>query len=393
MIKVSIIIPVYNVEPYLKEALDSVINQTLKEIEIICIDDCSTDNSFNILEEYSEKDDRIILIKNEQNMGVGYTRNVGEKLAKGEYLHFMDPDDCISLNFYECMYNTGKKYNSDIVNMKTILDVEEYNLNNIDKKLKYDDKEYEANIGLNNIYNSNDCIYFTLWSKLLKRSFLLEKNIFSRENKKGAAYDADFVFRLLLYKPRASFNTGVIYYYRNSRKDSIVNSLHTNCEYFENIIDNYKKTISLFEKEDNSSLDILYINIIDSMLYCFNKFSVKNMSIQYHMLHDFIKDMYIDNNKIDMKSERNAKYYLEYILLKSSEDYNKYILDKIIFDNFKYLEYKIDDLKNEINNLKEDIRKADNWFRLFGINNSKDCLIIIVFGIKISIKKKNDKDI
>lgn len=385
MIKVSVIIPVYNVEPYLKEALDSVINQTLREIEIICIDDCSTDNSYNILEEYAKKDNRIIIIKNEDNMGVGYSRNVGEKLAKGEYIHFMDPDDCISLNFYECMYNTGKKYNSDIINMKTILDVEEYNLN-IDKKLKYDDKEYEAKIGLNNIYNSNNCIYFTLWSKLLKRSFLFENNIFSRENKKGAAYDSDFVFRLLLYKPKASFNMEVIYYYRRFRKYSIIDLLQTNTEYLKNIIDNYKKTISLFEENDNSLLDILYINIIDSVLYCFNKFSVKDMTIQYYMLHDFIKDIYIDSNKIDMKSERNAKYYLEYILLKTSEDYNKYILNKKIFDNFNNLEYKI-------NNLKEDIKKADNWFRLFGINNSKDSLILILFGIKISIKKKNDKDI
>lgn len=368
MIKVSVIVPVYNVEDYLIECLTSIINQTLKEIEIICIDDCSTDGSYSILEEYAKKDYRIILIKNEENMGVGYTRNVGEKLAKGEYIHFMDPDDCISLNFYECMYNTAKKYNSDVVNIKNILNIEKYN-----KTRKYNNKEYEADVGLNNMYSFKDSIYFTLWSKLLKTSFLLENNILSRENKKGAAYDSDFVFRLLLYKPKSSFNTGVIYYYRSYRKDSIVNSLQTNGEYFENIIDNYKDTISLFKKIDDTLLDILYINIIDSILYCFNKLSIKDMSIKYNILHDFVKDMHVDYNKIDIKSERNAKYYSEYILLKTSEDYDKYEFNKITFD--------------KVNNCESNIKQNNNWLRLFGINNSKDCLVIILFGIKILIKK------
>ena len=101
MIKVSVIIPVYNVEPYLKEALDSVINQTLREIEIICIDDCSTDNSYNILEEYAKKDNRIIIIKNEENLGVGISRNKGIRLSKGEYIGFVDGDDYIVNNYFE----------------------------------------------------------------------------------------------------------------------------------------------------------------------------------------------------------------------------------------------------------------------------------------------------
>lgn len=120
MIKISVIIPVYNVEEYLKECLDSVINQTLKEIEIICIDDCSTDSSYSILEEYAKKDSRIVLIKNKENMGVGYNRNIGIKEAKGEYIGFIDSDDYISEDYYENLYNTAKKYNSDVVNTLNI---------------------------------------------------------------------------------------------------------------------------------------------------------------------------------------------------------------------------------------------------------------------------------
>lgn len=92
MPKVSVIIPVYNVEKYLRECLDSVVNQTLKDIEIICINDGSTDNSLQILEEYTQKDNRIKII-DKKNEGVGKARNDGIKKAQGEFVCFIDPDD------------------------------------------------------------------------------------------------------------------------------------------------------------------------------------------------------------------------------------------------------------------------------------------------------------
>lgn len=90
--KVSVIIPVYNVEEYLRECLDSVVNQTLKEIEIICVDDGSTDNSLEILKEYAQKDNRITVIK-QRNSGSGTARNCGINIAKGDFIAFMDSDD------------------------------------------------------------------------------------------------------------------------------------------------------------------------------------------------------------------------------------------------------------------------------------------------------------
>lgn len=95
MIKVSVIIPVYNVEKYLEECLDSIINQTLKEIEIICIDDGSTDSSLNVLENYKKKDKRIIVLQ-QQNLGAGAARNKGLDLARGKYLSFLDADDFLN---------------------------------------------------------------------------------------------------------------------------------------------------------------------------------------------------------------------------------------------------------------------------------------------------------
>lgn len=189
MIKVSVIIPVYNVEEYLKECLDSVINQTLKEIEIICIDDCSTDSSYSILEEYAKKDSRIVLIKNKENMGVGYNRNIGIKEAKGEYIGFIDSDDYISEDYYENLYNTAKKYNSDVVNTLNVSNDKEGNIfnywchiDNFVKIKKY--YEYESNNLFNNVdFYSKYLVTFNPVNKIFLKKFILDKDIYFIEKK------------------------------------------------------------------------------------------------------------------------------------------------------------------------------------------------------------------
>jgi glycosyltransferase involved in cell wall biosynthesis len=113
-LKVSLIIPVYNVEKYLRKCLDSVINQTLKEIEIICIDDGSTDNSLNILKEYKNKDNRFIILT-QKNQKQGAARNRGLNIAQAPYIMFLDSDDWLELNTLEIFYSTMEYQKSDIV--------------------------------------------------------------------------------------------------------------------------------------------------------------------------------------------------------------------------------------------------------------------------------------
>ena len=113
--KISVIIPVYNAEKYLERCLDSACKQTLQDIEIICVDDCSTDGSFEILKKYSKNYKNLIVIKLEKNQGESAARNAGLSAAKGEYLAFMDNDDEIDLNFYEKLYEKAAKTNADIV--------------------------------------------------------------------------------------------------------------------------------------------------------------------------------------------------------------------------------------------------------------------------------------
>ncbi|MDE5616135.1 MAG: glycosyltransferase [Alphaproteobacteria bacterium] len=113
-IRISVIVPVYNVAPYLARCLDSLVAQTLSDIEIICIDDKSTDNSLEILHEYENKYPQIHVIALDKNSGVATARNAGIDAARGEYLGFVDSDDYVDTDFYEKLYATAKKENADM---------------------------------------------------------------------------------------------------------------------------------------------------------------------------------------------------------------------------------------------------------------------------------------
>ena len=115
MIKVSVIVPVYNVENYLVKCLDSLVHQTLKDIEIIVVNDGSPDNSQNIIDTYVKKYPKKIKAFSKKNGGQGSARNYGLKYAKGEYIAFVDSDDYVDLDMFFKMYNKAKEDNSDIV--------------------------------------------------------------------------------------------------------------------------------------------------------------------------------------------------------------------------------------------------------------------------------------
>ena len=111
-VSISVIVPVYNVEQYLARCLDSIVNQSFKNLEIICINDGSTDNSLEILKNYAAKDPRILII-DQENKGQAAARNEGLKSAHGKYIGFVDSDDWIDPNFFEMLYNAAEKYQAD----------------------------------------------------------------------------------------------------------------------------------------------------------------------------------------------------------------------------------------------------------------------------------------
>ena len=177
--KISVIIPV-KIEDYLSECLESVIKQTLKEIEIICVDDGSTDHSLNILKTYAEKDKRITVIKQE-NLHSGVARNTGLSVAKGKYLSFLDSDDYFELDMLEKMYEKIERKQSDIIicKCKTLdLDTGELNEVKFNNSLKLDLIPETDPFSVYDI--SKDIFQFIegwAWDKLFRTEFILSNNI------------------------------------------------------------------------------------------------------------------------------------------------------------------------------------------------------------------------
>ena len=103
--KISIIMPVYNVAPFVAKALQSCVEQSFRDIEIICVDDCGQDESMDIVEEFAKKDERIRIVRNKQNLGLLHVRFEGTKIARGEYIMFLDSDDFLDSRACEIAYN------------------------------------------------------------------------------------------------------------------------------------------------------------------------------------------------------------------------------------------------------------------------------------------------
>lgn len=215
MIKVSIIVPVYNVEQYLRKCLDSLINQTLKDIEIICINDGSTDNSRVILQEYAMKDNRI-KVRSQENAGVSNARNNGLKIAKGEYIGFCDSDDWIEANFYEKLYNSATKYNADIAATNII----KVRKNKFRKFLSFNStgiyEDFKEKLEICDIPD-----YSYIMNKIYKTLPLKESKLLFEE---GRTYeDMIFSVQILLYLKRLVTVPDTNYYYL-SRNNSIVHT-------------------------------------------------------------------------------------------------------------------------------------------------------------------------
>lgn len=178
MCRVSVIIPVYNEEQYLRECLDSVCAQTMKDIEIICVDDGSTDASCDILEEYVRKDNRVS-VYHQQNQFAGIARNNGLGHATGEYIAFLDCDDFFAPDNLECMYNQAKKMDADICVCKANRLDETYNVCAANRADMVKARVPESN--LFNIHtNSKYILNFTntvIWTKLFRRAFLERENL------------------------------------------------------------------------------------------------------------------------------------------------------------------------------------------------------------------------
>ncbi len=217
--RISVIVPVYNSKKYLNQCIDSIIAQTLYDIEIICVDDGSNDGSSLILDKYAEKDGRIRVI-HKPNAGYGNSINVGVRAARGKYIGIVESDDYISRNMFEELYVAAIENELDMVKS--------------DCYFTWDSKEYYAYRHIekmdgfyDRVLTSKDrCVFFGFfmnsWCGIYKRSFLLQNNIVHHESPGASFQDNGFWLQIMYHVDRAMWISKPLYYYRQDNENASV---------------------------------------------------------------------------------------------------------------------------------------------------------------------------
>lgn len=308
MPEVSIIVPVYNVEPYLEKCLDSIINQTFKNIEIICIDDCSTDNSLKILENYALKDARIKVIKNKKNSGAAISRNYGLDLANAEYIYFMDSDDWIDKGYIKELLLNIKKSGCDIAFNSTILYAyENKTAQFFTNQIKNIPKNGKIITDKNNIM-SLPCM---AWCRLYKKSFLNKNNIKWLDI--PVANDLVFHYISEIYTDKIWVYSGLPYYYRQrpnglSRQDALLREP--------------KAIEKIFKFYQNQNL----LNKINFKLFTMHPSFVLQNEAQYSAYKKYFKEIHnIYKNTINKYNNFDRYIFNAIVNTKNFEDFkNKY---------------------------------------------------------------------
>lgn len=220
MPKVSVVVPVYNVEKYLKECIDSILNQTLEDIEIICVNDGSTDSSLDILNDYAKKDSRIIVI-NKSNSGYGHTMNMGLNAANGEYIGIIESDDFADKNMFEDLYKLAKEYDADIVKGDW------YNYWSKNKFARKNNRISSAKaFKITNSKQDKSLLRInpSVWSAIYKKEFLNKYNIRFLETPGASYQDLAFSFKVFALAEKVILTDKAYLYYRQDNMNSSVKS-------------------------------------------------------------------------------------------------------------------------------------------------------------------------
>lgn len=301
--KISVIVPVYNTERYLERCLNSIINQNFFEIEIIIINDCSSDNSLKIIKKYMNMDQRIVLINKEKNEGLSAARNSGIKIAKGEYIFHIDSDDWIEQNYFKDMYEYAIENKADIVISDYYKDFDNGELIYIQdqKGCKY--KEITKKQAIENIFLSKG--YPAVWNKLIKRELYTENKI---KHPNGISLGEDLaVTPKLMYCAKKIVKINKAYYHYIQNEASITKS------------QNFNKILDIY-----SVLNLLTDFFKNTQIILSKEFKISQLNWLYHTKYDLsnLEYMKILNDylymikKCDINKILSSKLKLVVIILK-----------------------------------------------------------------------------
>ncbi len=312
-IKVSVIIPVYNTEKYLSQCLDSVLGQTLCEIEVICVDDGSTDGSVDILNKYAEKDSRVTVL-HQQNQYAGAARNRGMKIARGEYLIFLDSDDFFDNTLLEKSYNQakavggadivlfgGKKFNTE---NNEFIDAPHF----LREKLLPSEPVFSPSDIADNLYKlATPCP----WSKLFRRTYLEENGLQFQHLRNSE--DIYFVYLAMSLAKSITYVKEKLVYYRIGRPEKLSNNLDTDPALF---LEGYEALYEDLNKYDIfENLEYTFTNsVLDGCVYYLGL--SKNMESRFKISEAFL-----------------APAFTEMDLLNHPDDYYDHLSDAIYVRN------------------------------------------------------------
>ena len=231
MPKVSVIVPIYNVEKYLEKCINSLLSQTLEDIQIILVNDGSKDNSGNIAREYEKNNKNRIIYVEKENGGLSDARNHGLKYATGDFIAFLDSDDYIEKNAYEEMYNKAIEENADYVECDFIWEFP--NKIRVDKQYPYKNKKEMLSF-----------VRVVAWNKLIKRQLITDNNL---EFPKGLRYeDVEFAYKLIPFINKFAYVDKPFIHYVQ-REGSIANVQNERTAEIFTVLDN----VIEFYKENN----------------------------------------------------------------------------------------------------------------------------------------------
>lgn len=375
---ISVIVPVYNVEKYLSTCLDSILNQTFSNIEIICVNDGSTDRSRKILEYYQYKDCRIKIV-DKVNGGLSSARNAGMRVAQGEFFSFIDSDDWVENTMLEKLYNNITSLNTDIA----ICGVHQYD----ETRQCIDDSNLYYTLGFfNETFDNRDFSYKDVkpflmdvcvmaWNKLYRRSLIEKCNAWFPD---GLIFeDGPFFFTIFFQTERVSIVRDFLYFYRVNRKNSII---HKAGKKFLNIIDvaeiMYSKIKDLPDYDD-----IRYVFFMKKVEDIISRFD--NLKPQYRLAYakKLKNESSLVNEELFPPSLVHGRFRWNYYFLESLKtgsvlyyDYRKYKL-KLMYKTMEFLYHKEGHYTFKYKNHKLFLKKRP-W--LFDIYYSQDRIFVTV---------------
>lgn len=296
---ISVIIPCYQVEAYIERCLDSVLEQTYQNLQIILVDDGSLDNSGSICDQYEKKDTRIQVI-HQENQGLSAARNTGLSIAKGEYISFVDSDDQIASNMIEVLYGVAENKQADIVMCDYEKVSEDYNMLESNLPVAYEN-QLEQGVLVTNVmeeyFFSDDTSYTVVWNKLYRRE-LFSKLRFPV----GKKVEDEFVSYRLLYQANAVARVRKKLYFYRMREDSIMNL--RKFDKYQHACEAYEER-NVFFKEKGEQ-DLYSLSLYQGAYWCIQFYFA---TWEYHALYaNWLRDWYIKHwNEVKENLPENGK--------------------------------------------------------------------------------------